>query len=79
MNASLRPLLFAQMKAEHELAHTFTVPWISDRDPPGHGSYLTVCINADGAEYVAIHYWHNEWHSAGPFVRVVKWFWEPRI
>jgi hypothetical protein len=79
MNASDQLLMRAQIAAEVALAHTFTVPWISDRDPPGHGSYLTVCTNADGAEYVAIHYWHNEWHSAGPFVRVVKWFWEPAL
>jgi hypothetical protein len=58
----------------------YTVPWITDTEPPCYGSYLCVCVNGDGAEYVAIHYFDKgTWHSAGPFVRVRKWYWEPKI
>jgi hypothetical protein len=91
MNASDQLLMRAQIAAEMELAHgvkadpnvesrEYTVPWINDRDPPARGTYMTVCVNGDGAQYVAMHYFSKgEWHSAGPFVRVVKWYWEPKI
>jgi hypothetical protein len=78
--SGLQMLMASQMAAEFELAHRFTVPWISDRDPPGIGSYLTACINGDGAEYVAIHYFGSDaWLSAGPFVRVLRWYWVPAL
>jgi hypothetical protein len=74
------PLLYDAMAKEWALAHSGQStlahgfpPWITDRDPPsGYATYLTSCVNADGAEYIACHYWHNGWHT-GPFVRVVGW------
>jgi hypothetical protein len=68
-NLSLMPLMRAQMAAEFALAHS---PWHKG-DPPAMGTYITYCRNGDGAEYQAMHYWHNEWHSAGPFVKVLRW------
>ncbi len=67
------PLMYAAVKAEFELAHRRWPPWITDLDPQAMGTYLTSCVNDDGAAYVATHYWHNGWGSAGPFVRVTKW------
>jgi len=52
--------------------------WITDRDPPlGPRTYLTSCQNADGAVYVACHYWFKSWGSAGPFVKVLGWMEAP--
>jgi hypothetical protein len=66
------PLLYDAMAKEYALAHRWP-PWITDRDPPpGHGTYLTSCVNGDGAAYTACHYWHNGWHT-GPFVTVRGW------
>lgn len=62
-------LMLDAMRAEWELAHS---PWITDRDPPATGTYLTSCVNRDGNEYPAMHYWHGHWHT-GPFVRVLGW------
>jgi hypothetical protein len=74
----MRDLMLTQMASEWALAHARKPTW-NIGDPPKMGTYLTTCINGDGAKYLACHYWHNEWHSAGPFVRVLGWMHPPDL
>jgi hypothetical protein len=70
MSDGLPALMRAQIAAEMR----YHSPWITDRDPPNvPKTYLTSCINKDGARYVACHYWYKRWASPGPYVTVVGW------
>jgi hypothetical protein len=74
-------LLRASLEAEFLTAHAgqTKVSWVYNLDPLETGSYLTTCVNRDGAKYLAVHYWDKEWHSPGPFVAVRCWARVPEL
>ena len=70
-NASLMPLMRAQMEAEFGLAHNRWPPWRTDT-PPAPGHYLTSVDTGDSI-YVRIDLWDGAWVTRGGYSTITGW------
>ena len=57
-------------QARYDARHRWP-PWVTDREPPVTGTYLTRVVNRDGHRYVQCHYW-SATESGGEWLSVPK-------